>query len=128
MQKYLTKLIQNIKYNQTKHWKIHMGTHRINLKNIKFYLSNTKIHLNICVKFNKFFENIKIIIWLHTNTGANSKNYNKIHRIQTSKIEIFEKHNYIHSLKKYHNTTLFSHKNIHIPHVIQNFSEYTRSI
>ena len=37
----------------------------------------------------------KIIIWLPTNIGIISKNYNKLHEIKTNNIKIFDKNNYI---------------------------------
>ena len=61
----------------------------------------------------KFSENIEIIIWLNMNTGTISKNYNKMNKIQTSNIKMFEKHNYI----LLRNITR-SHKNIHISYNI----------
>ena len=39
----------------------------------------------------KLSEKIKIIVLLHTNINTISKNYNDIHKIQTSNIRIFEK-------------------------------------
>ena len=54
----------------------------------------------------KFSENLKIILWLYMNTGTNS---NIIHQIQTSKVQLFEKHDYI-GLRK----LICSHKNIYI--------------